>query len=660
MAPVAPSVPKIDDTPIPMTSDELAAWWKEVDLAIAARGQREKRWDDLLRAYLPADDPEAINSNTHFRNTEQKKDSIYYRDPELILTPLEPLKDVTPGPDGQQHSAEDVVFIKQAVLNKLLGRDGVDLKWLSDEVLFEILQVSGLGPTKICYEADFETVMGTEVPVYEEWSWRKFSSKKLLIPAHWRSTRYDDAPWIGWQGVKPLAVAIREKLVPPDFEPNAQRDTHVFDATKTAAIEASGTDLVEFVEIFYRPALRDASVSHRQLQRRLVLVKGMDQPAKHVRSPYQTLGPDAKLTADSMIGYPIHVFTLRDLSDSAYVPSDAAMTDPLVRQINTWAAQDIKLRDANIPRFLHAAKLTEALKKLASGDVGEGAEVEDSVLMQGIEKLIAQLPHIERAQSDVEGRAQLQALINQTLALGPNQGGSVNQKVLSATEISTAQATSNVRLAAEQDRFLSQILAGVRKFDSLVQRFATETDYITWVGRDGQKRMAAWNQQVIAGRFAYDAKPDSQLKIDEAQKRQMDIQVVNLMANAPEANRMEMLRDLARDFGKDPAKWVHQPPPKQPDQPKMQLSLKPEDFIGPQAPIAAEFMRIAGTPISPQALQAAGGFATLWAQMQQAAQAATQPQTEHGGPLEGSGGFSPVSKHTGDLTGEPPGRSPLQ
>jgi hypothetical protein len=651
-APVPPQVSKADDTPIPMTADELAAWWKRVELAQSERKSRETRWNELLQAYLPATtDPEAINSNIHFRNTEQKKPQLFYRSPELILTPLEPLQDTVTGPDGQAHSAEDVTAIKQAVLNKHLGRDGVDLKRLADELLFEILQVSGEGWSKIAYEADFVEVEGQQIPVYEEWTWKKFSSKKGLKPHDWRSTRFDDAPWLGFEGVKPLSVAIREKLVPEDFQPNATTDTHVFTATKGTAVDAQGTsELVEFVEIWYRPAFFETQVTHRQMMRRLVLIKGLDQPAKHTKSPYQTLGADGRLTADSMEGFPFHVFTLRDVSDSSYVPSDAAMTDPLVRQENIWSAQDIKARDANIPKFLFDERIKTALEKLAQGDFGDGAGIDQATLAGGIEKLIAALPHLEKASSDIQGRQQIQAKIDQTLALGPNNAGAISDTVRSATEITNAQTTSNTRLKGEQDRFMSDVLRGIRKFDSLIQRFATETDYVSWVGQDGQRRLTAWNQTLIAGRFAYDVKPDSQLSLDESQRRQQDITLVNLMAQAPEANRTQMLRDLARDFGKDPAKWIQAPPPKQPELPKVNVSVASTD-LNPLLPEYANVYQVL-TQLGFKNLTPPNPLAIL-------NQPAGPHEDQHGGALEGAGALTPVSKHAGELTGAPVGRGPM-
>jgi hypothetical protein len=114
----------------------------------------------------------------------------------LTLIPLEPLSDQTTGPDGQVHTAQDVVSIKQAVLNKLLGRDGVNLKRLCGEVLFDILQVGGIGATVIGYERDLVEVdedildpltgqpsgqtQKTDVPIHEEWCWDHLSLMKLL------------------------------------------------------------------------------------------------------------------------------------------------------------------------------------------------------------------------------------------------------------------------------------------------------------------------------------------------------------------------------------------------------------------------------------------------------------------------------------------------
>lgn len=659
-----------------MSEEELAQWWGRVDQALAVRKQHEPRWEALLKAYLPGPVDHgtvSINSNLHFRNTEQKKAQLFYRTADVLLEPLEPLKDQTQGPDGQTHSAEDVVTIKQAVLKNVLGSDGINAVRLMAEQNFDVLQVSGFSPSLLSYECDTVPVdhvdpmtgqaQTIDVPIYEEWCWKRFSPMKALIPHDWRSTRFDEAPWLGMQFVKPLEQAKRTYKLEDDFQANASADLHTFKATKGADETGSTTaPMVEGVLIWYYACQFDPRVTHRQILRRLVLIKGLDKPAQHTASPYQTLGPDGKLSADSMIGNPIHILTLRDLADSAYVPSDAAMTDPLIRQENTWAAQDIALRDANVPRFLYDESIKEAIQKLQEAPAGEGAPVTEGKLRGGTEALMAPLPHLEKAVADVQGRAAIKQMIAETLGLGANQGGAVNDKVLSATEISSANATASLRLKAEQNRELDYFLAGVRKLDALIQRYATEQDYVQWVGNDGTKRLAAWNKTLIAGRYAYSIKPDSQLDIDLAQKRQQDIQFTNLLANAPEANRTELLRDLARDFGKDPSKLIQQPPSKGPEPPKLTLSFTGADLspLSPQNPIVLAILQQQGVQIPPQALQQAQGLGAQ-AQQQAAMLAAVKagPQTEHGGALEGSGDFQPISKHAADVSGQPVGRGAM-
>jgi len=75
---------------------------------------------------------------------------------------------------------------------------------------------------------------------------------------------------------------------------------------------------------------------------------------------YQTVGPEGKLTADSMKGNPIHPITLRVATDLAWIPADAAFTDPLVRQENTYPTSRAATR-FQYPRFIHPAGATEAV-----------------------------------------------------------------------------------------------------------------------------------------------------------------------------------------------------------------------------------------------------------------------------------------------------------
>lgn len=677
---------------LPMSEADLNTWWQAVELARARRKREEATWQVLFDAYLPPKDASAdsINSNVHFRNTESKKAKLFAQLPEFQLTPDEKLSGLVDPATGQPMDLADVISTKRAVLNKLLGRRHAKLLDTIDDVLFDALQTSGIAASKICYEADFQpqqqqvptttapvpgSVLGlqppvqqfemqtVQVPIYERFRWYRFSPTMLLIPHDWRSTRFDDAPWLGMEFNLPLKEAIRRGLVPEGTAGNATSDeTHLKQRNDTDR-DTIGPR-VKGVEIWCHAVQFRDGVYHSELFDYLVLIDGDKKtPAAYKPSPYQTLGPDGRLTPDSMIGNPIHPLALRTLTDAAWIPSDAAFTNPLVKQKNTWRAQDIKLRDSNIARFFHADSIKEQVDKLADTDTGQGVGIPDEMMKQGKDSLIVPIPHLERAQSDIQGEASISRDIDETLALGSNQGGNVNNKVLSATEIATAQTASNSRLHKEQMRFIdSWLLPGVQKFDSLVMRFADTTEYVEIAGTDGAKRLQAYNKTLVLGRYSYDAKPDSQLQADAAGDRENALKYVNFTAKSPVVDPVMEMRWLASKFGVDPA-MIRQPPAPPPDKPNVTWSIKIEDFYGPGAEVARQLAEQVGVHITPDAIAMAKTIGSLYAAAE-AAKGAQQPDpgapkqlvtAPHGGAAEKA---DVISKHSADATGRMPGRTP--
>jgi hypothetical protein len=667
----APSQPPAAAPIQTLTREQVSEWWRRVELARARRKQESDKWNALLQAYLPAEStaPDDIKSNIHFRNVELKRAELWAQLPELMLSPLEPLDGITDPQTGQPLDPGTIVSVKRAVLNKLLGRDHANVKRTIDEALFAIFASTGVGATKICYEVDTQdtdvpmpgppqampgavlnlqpvpsqTMQTVPVPVYERFRWYHFSEAKLLIPHDYHSTDFDEAPWLGMEFVMPLARAIKKYKLPPDFVANVSRDEMVLDAGKKDADPGSKT-LFKGVELWLRASEYDETVAHSQLYYVLTLAEGLtDRPAEYRPSPYQTIGPDGRLTADSMIGNPIHPITLRYLSDSAYIPADSAFTDPLVKQINTWRSQSIKGRDANIPRFFHAMSITQAVDKLKMADVGQGVAVDDDLLKQFGDKLLVPIPKLERAESDVQGEATIRRDNDETLGIGSNQAGSITNTVRSATESAIVQQNVSVRLKSEQNQLLDAFLAGVRKFDALVQRYADTTAYVEIVGQNGAKTLAAWNQHVIAGRYAYDAKPDTQLTMDPQARIKKVLDFVNFMAKSQYMNQAELARIVTLEFGYDPGRLVVQPTPPPPEKPKlsMSLALTAADLAVPEVRQVMQIEGITLGPVSPE--------------LHAAAQAQALKNLPHGGAADH---VEPISQHSADLTGHMDGRAP--
>jgi hypothetical protein len=351
------------------------------------------------------------------------------------------------------------------------------------------------------------------------------------------------------------------------------------------------------------------------------------------------------LTADSMIGNPIHPITLRTQADSAWPLADAAFTDPLVRQQNTWRMQSIQARDSNVPRFLHSDRITEAIDKLKEAATGQGAAIEDELMARGVDKLIQPIPHLENAQSDITGERNIEQDIEKTLGLGANQAGSINPTVRSATEVATAQANVSVRLKAEQNTLLESILRGIRKFDALIQRYADQPQYVQIVGQDGAKALALWDQHTISGRYAYDASVDSQLTVDASTRRKEFLDFVNFMAKSPWLDQGAIGRLGATVFGYDASELIRQPqppPPPPPPHPNVSLALTAPDLGLPEVQVVLKQLGIQLSPVpSPQ--------------LQQAMALQAAKNAPHGGAADKA---DVISKHSGEETGAMPGQHP--
>lgn len=669
-----------------MSPDDLADWWKRVELADQRHERLMTLWRKLKEHFLPPKDQTEdsnVNSNVHFRNTYLKIAEVYAQFPDLILEPLEPLTHLVDPATGQPFAdaqgkplepkalAYHICAIKRAVLKQTLDAAKADLT--IKEALFDIFQVSGVAATKICYEADIKQtemeVPGAPVPapgavlgigamvpgepttqmvpvvVNERIRWDRKSPACLRLPHNWYSTDYDRAPYLMLRFEERDTPQIRQHYkIPESFTPGASSGNLIVgDSQKEPG---SGlANIIRGIEIYFHASLFDPNEANFDVFYRLVLIEGLkDRPAIYELCPYQTIGPDGKLTADSMIGNPIHPITLRVATDMAWIPADAAFTDPLVKQENTYLQQAIKARDANIPRFLHGSSLTTAVDKVQRMDVGQGAEVDDAAMLQ-MDRLIQPLPHLENAASDVQGHAIIRRAMDETLGIGSNQAGAPTNTVRSATESAIVQQNVSVRLKGEQTDLKLDILAGVRKVDALVMRYGTP-GYVRIVGQGGANLLAMFNRQLITGKYAYDATLDSMLTVDTESKRQNWLRYTNFVAKSPAIDQVELMRIGTQEFGYDAGALVKQPePPPEPppDKPKITFSFNGSDLAIPEVRAILGGAGIQLPPlVSPEAMAA-----------HQAQQAKAQP---HGGSADR---VETLSKHHGEQTGKQDGTPPI-
>jgi hypothetical protein len=676
----------------PLTEDQRGAIKSWFTAADQEAERYASLWKKNLDAYAPPPETLAkdredyeVNTNVDFRQAEQKKAQLWFDTAQVQLTPTEPLSDLVlnsmPMPDGstQEQRLSAAISLHQTVLNQVLSPDGVNAKRTIQAAILDVLVPAGWGVTHIGYTAytrdvpmpDPMTGMPTiaKVPVYEEFFWSRLSPKALMVPADFRSTDFDKAPWIAVKFKIPLSAARREygSAIPEDYKGAVKRDpTPMREDEATQSSSSAGQTYDPFVSgiqmYYYAPTL-DAAAFHPKRVCECVFLQGLDVEVRHRYSPYQSLDAEGRLTGDSMQGYPVHVLMLRDVPDDNHVPSDSAMTRPLADELNQYRGQILKSRDASIPYAFYDEDILppEKVERITNGKYGPLVPVEGGRLnvaqppiVQGIKPQLSQETYV--------GQDIIERDIDRTLALGPNQTGAQNQSRRTATEVATMQSSVDTRLAGEQQKVVEFFCAGVRKLDALIQRFSDRKQTIQILGDDGGKLWVSWNKETIAGRFAYTIKPDSQIHVDAAADRQQDLAFYNLTARDPFINRLELARRLALKWGYNPDKLVAPPPPQGPPKPNVQVRIQAQDLDPrlPQFPFAIEILQQSGYQISTEALQNAvllAGKATAQGSLPDDItppkdSGLPKPQPEHPGAAEQ---IEPISKHAADRTGMLPG-----
>ena len=614
---------------VPLDKDALGAWQQRIQKARDGRQPHETDWKENTQAVrgkplkaLPSED--FINVNKDYAVVRQKMAQLFYRTPDVQLTPAE-LMDQTQGADA--------VRLFQAVLNQKLGLHEMRAKAMVERVIWNVL-VCGTGPSQLGYdvttqktkvpavdlttwppEAGPPPMVDAEIPISERWYWESFNPLHLLLPRDFTGDDFDEAPWIGMEFWKDLERGKREYNLPEDWMPTSS----VAKTRLTEETPGETTDpLLHGYQIWYRASVYDLKVRNDERIRLLVIIDGWDGGAvRHEDSPHQTLNQMGQLTADSLRGYPIHPLVLNYTTDSAWPQSDCSMIRPLVNELCKSRSQMIIHRDRSIPmRIVSLSRIggQEGLNKLLQ-NVYQGWVPFDDYDFNNPAMGILQLSNFPRENFTFNDYVERD--LSQTLAIGPNQRGTETDVSRTATELSIMQGNLDARLASERQRVVDWFVRGVAKLGTLLQRYADRQDYVEVIGEDGVARIEQWDKRKIQGRFAYTIRPDSSIYVDATQHRKQLLEAYNYLARDPFVNRIELLRDIVRAFNMDPTRIIAGPPQGEPSSPEPNISYRfggdDLDPRSPKSPIVIDIMRQAGVKLSAEAVTAAQQMATTGA-----------------------------------------------
>lgn len=625
-----------------ITEEEVTAWFERVNRARARVKAREGVWDILLNEYLPtvskSGEAETVKVQGHFRNVHSKIGQLFYREPDLVLTPRDPgpatnMMPSPPKPDGQPGppmTMEDIISVKQAMLSQKLGRGGVKINRLADECLFDVLAWSGVACSKLGYRCvqkpyqepvmqpdpsfvppPMQGILGLgpsqpppQVPVmdpttgqpmmrektatiYEEWYWRRFSPKKWLCNDDLRSTRYDeDATWQGMEFFMSKKAAMSAFKLTEEEATKAAEDDRIHPYREDQEGGKAKAELVHGVEIWCKASIFTDEL-HPQAINQLVLIEGIPTKAFVWRpSPDQTFDELGKLTVDSLVGFPIRILTIRDLPDSPFPMSDSAFTNSEIKQLSTWRRQSIKIRDAAIGKYFYDMDVFDEkeVEILQNGEIGAFIGVMGGKLAQGADKVFTTTAQIHATQDDYRGAEIIQRDIQETLGIPTSMAGMETQTIRSATETAAVTSGAQARSEKELGRVVDWYLDGARMLDQLIMRYATEEEYVQVTGQNGAQRMMVWDRQRAMGKYLYDIAPDSQMRVDSAQDFKMLHDYYNITAKDPFSNRLYVLKRMARMRGMDPSKATldqSQIPKPEPEKPKISFAFNGEDLANP-------------------------------------------------------------------------------
>ena len=675
----------------PLTMSDAAAdpktaefWRAQLKAGTDKRQKYVEQWRGNIQRYLAKTLPNAPTADTivvplDYANTEQKKALLFFKVPEVQLSPKRPQYD-------------GAVPVYQAVLNHYLGRHGVDARTMMHEALFDAICPSGLAITMIGYEPTVsgtkQVQVGTEpapnvgdvlglnpvaqipimedVPnvIHESYFWVRVSPEKGIIPADFHGSNYDLAPWLGVEFEIDYAVAKRRGWVTADTPTSGDPQPKGLNESENQDSEPTRPK-VKGTMVFYRMAHFDFGQPHPEAFGWCVLIDGREDFAvKPSPSPWQKFVPDetGKMRLIGMKGNPIHIKGARYVSDSAYPPSDVQMGKAQVEELSDMRSQMCRNRKRNVPLRGYDRTLVDAdiVKKIEAGEeqslIGFNGNPSEQMVVLGTGQLPRENYEIDRI---------IQRDLQSIWRLGANQRGQEDENTKTATEASIMSSASESALAYEQDQWLDWFVRGAEKLGGLIQLFADDPDYVEIVGQDGLPSLQQWDKTVIAGEFAFTAVPDTSIRQDATTKRKRAIDFYQIVRNDPNADGAEVFRDMLRDLGKSPKMFRAKPPDKGPEPMRTQLTIRSEDLspAAPAFPVLKAILEQQGLQVPDDAITmglalqskvdaggvadpAVAGIATPGAPLQ------PRPMTENPGAASQ---VSPLDKHAFDQTGQLPG-----
>lgn len=648
----APETP-VAATPAPMgpvlkvqLSEERRTFFlKEIERARQAREHRIAEWQvkENIKRYQPAEKGAVgVNTGVDFRDVERKAADLFFGLAEVSLVA------------DDDEAAQEAALLHQQFINGMLSDQKMDAKATADKAVLDCLLVIQPAVTKFGYiptTVDVphpQTGMPTPIVIHEEMFFSRVSGQAGLIPVDFKDTDYDKSPWLGYDWKMACSAARREFKLPDGWEPprGAERKTTFADDAATPSGDSdpqcSGTTL------YYRTYLFDETVRHPDLIRELVFIDGYQEgPVKHEdlqcqrveqRPGHPNIG---RLTADSCIGFPVHLLAVRDFPDSAHVPADSSLTGPLTGEVNDYMTLAKSQKESNrLVMLVDVDKIdANAMEKIRSLDplakLGLSLIPVQGGALSNPDSVMKQVPTLEFGRETYLGLDRFERFRNQILGISENGGAATTQTRRTATETNAVQQNMGARFEKERKRVLKWWLKGIQnKLSPMLIRYGDRLA-VEILGPAKGAKWVQYRDAEMLGSFRFKLSVDSGRYQDIEETRRQKFQALNLLAKHQRMNQDFLLEEVCDAMGWDRTKAILPPPEPRAETVKGALSFNGQDLMGPQAPMVVEALQQMGIKFSPTAVaNVLARAAMIPPPTDGAGIDATNPNPPHGGAAD--------------------------
>lgn len=592
-------------------------WRGRISKSRKARKELEEKWKEnvafrVMKPFKEESDQDRVATPDDWSRTRAKIASLFSAVPTINTTPLHPRYSAAAPQMGRvinhvlKHQAKPHVIMRECMPD-LVNAAGVCGAIALYEATFEDVEVPAIDLSAMPPAQAALMLAAKQVPmekakraVSERFVLRRLSPNELLWPAEFKTSDFNDADWVGRDGVLPWPVAKREfKLTGEDKEKIAGDQK-----LETLADDESGDQIAEmavrFQEIFYWAARFDENELNLEKIRRIVFVDGIDDRAV-VDEDYAGQAYDEQ--SGNYVGvciFPIQICTIAYVTDKAVPPSDSEIGRPSVLERMRGRAQIVQNRDLSKPmRWVDVSRLDPAVaERIEKGDW------QAVIPMNGPgERAFGEVSRANYPREDFEFDRVVTNDLDEAWSLSKPQMGAFNPGARSASEVQAVQSATNERIGLERAQVVSFFLNLVEVLAGLIQLYYDEQDMEPIVGPDGVEQLQQWDRSLISGKFVFSITQDSTVLLESGQKIEKLMKALNLVGKSGFVNPEPIIAEILSLSGINPADVMTKPEPPKPEMPSISLRLTgATDLINP---IAMGLLMKSGQAPTPQELSAA-------------------------------------------------------